>query len=280
VSRRRLSPDVPAEIVAHYEHGYDEDARIRDGFRQLELLRTQEIVRRYLPAGPLRIADIGGATGVHARWLAEDGHDVVVVDIAPRHVAAANALAADGLSVTAELGDARALNFADDSFDAVLLLGPLYHLTERADRVQALREARRVARGSGPVFVAAVSRFAALFDGLASGYIFDPSFRSVVERDLTDGQHRNPDQVAGWFTTAYFHHPDDLVAEVRAAGLTTVACLGVEGLAGWLPHLEAHWDDPVDREVILAACRAVEAEPSLRGLSAHLLLVAVNQEHD
>jgi SAM-dependent methyltransferase len=211
---------------------------------------------------------------VHAHWLAEDGHRVTVVDPVPRHVVAATDLAAAGFAIVAELGDARSLAQPDMAFDAVLVLGPLYHLTERADRVRALREARRVARGDGLVFVAAISRFASLFDGLARGFLFDPAFRSIVERDLEEGVHRNEAQRPGWFTTAYFHHPDELVAEVEEAGLEVVELVGVEGMAAWLPTLEGRWNDALDREVILEAARQVEGEPTLRGLSPHLLLVA------
>jgi SAM-dependent methyltransferase len=262
------------EILLHYDHDFDEAERITRGFGQLELVRTREIVRRHLPAGALRILDVGGGTGVHAAWLAEDGHEVHVVDAVPRHVEAVRRLAPSRGRVSAELGDARRLAAADAAFDAVLLLGPLYHLTERAERVAALREAARAVRPGGPVFVAAVNRFASLFDGLARGFLFDPPFRAMVERDLADGQHRNPARVPHWFTTAYFHRPDELRSEIEDAALDVVEVLGVEGLAGALPDLADRWDDEAARDVILWSARAVESEPSLLGLSAHLLAVA------
>lgn len=260
-------------IVDHYERTYDEGQRITEGFGQLEFVRTREIIRRHLPPGPLRVLDVGGGTGVHARWLAESGHEVVVVDIVPRHVEAARELAALGLSVSAELGDARQLAQADEGFDVVLLLGPLYHLTERADRLRAFREARRVVKGGGLVIAAAISRFASLYSGLSEGAIFDPEFAAVVERDLRDGQHRNPSRRPDWFTTAYFHRPEDFEAESVEAGVEVIEVLGVEGLAVWLPQLEGRWDDPTDRNTIVGSARAVEAEAALRGVSPHLLLV-------
>src|SRR4051812_38202382 len=150
---------VPAEIFDHYERLYDESTRITTGFGTLELVRTQEIINRVLPAGPLRILDVGGGPGAHARWLAEAGHEVVVVDPVPRHVEASAALGAEGVPVTAQLGDARALAQEDATFDVVLLLGPLYHLLEREDRVQAWREARRVVTPGGLVIAATINRF-------------------------------------------------------------------------------------------------------------------------
>ena len=124
------------------------------------------------------------------------------------------------------------------------------------------------------MFVAAISRFASLFDGLTSGMLSDPAFLAIVERDLRDGQHRNPDRRPGWFTTSFFHRPDEILEEALAAGYDVVELVGLEGLACWLPQLEATFDHPRDRQLVLAAARAVEAEPSLLGLSAHLLLVA------
>jgi hypothetical protein len=99
--------------------------------------------------------------------------------------------------------------------------------------VQALAEAKRVVRSGGMVAVTAISRFASLFDGLAGGYLGDPTFDAIVERDLREEQHRNPTDRVDWFTTAYFHHPDELPAEVEDAGLKFEALFGIEG-PGWL----------------------------------------------
>ena len=270
---------LPPEITAHYEHEYDEGNRIVEGLGQLELLRTKEVITRHLPPPPpaLRILDVGGGTGVHAGWLAQLGHEVHVIDPIARHVAQVRDLAAPGLRITAELGDARDLPVGDSTFDAALLLGPLYHLTTRADRLQALSEAGRAVREGGWVFVAAISRFASLFDGLTSGMLSDPAFLAIVEQDLRDGQHRNPERRPGWFTTAFFHRPDELLEEAAAAGYDVVELVGLEGLACWLPQLEAMFDNPHERALILSAARSIETESSLLGLSAHLLLAARTQ---
>ena len=102
------------------------------------------------PVPPAQVLDVGGATGVHASWLAQDGYQVRLVDISPRHVAKANS-ELGSLGVVAELGDARALAAPADSYDVVLLFGPLYHLPARDDRLVALREAARVTRPGGVV---------------------------------------------------------------------------------------------------------------------------------
>jgi SAM-dependent methyltransferase len=262
------------EIRRHYESEIVEADRLGRGAGRLELMRTQEIIRRHLPGPPLEILDVGGGAGVHAAWLADDGYSVRVVDPMPDHVEQAKLLAGPLRRISAEVGDARRLAVGDGTVDAVLLLGPLYHLTERDDRLLALREACRVVRPDGFVFVAAISRFASLLDGLSREFLIDPRFRSIVERDLRDGQHRNPDRVPHWFTTAYFHHPSELPDEASAAGLDCVEVVGVEGVAGWFRNIVDQWDGAAQRDAILFAARAIEAEPSLIGASTHLLMVA------
>src|SRR5262249_32908687 len=172
---------------------------------------------------------------------------------------------------TAVEGDARNLADADASYDAVVLLGPLYHLTERDDRLRALREARRVVRPGGVVAAAAISRFASVLDGLYVGSLSDPAFWRIVERDLADGQHRSPpDAGQAYFTTAFFHRPDELSAEVEEAGFAVEGLFGVEG-PGWL--LADRWEDAVARQNILRAARVLEQEPSVVGASSHLLAI-------
>jgi len=268
-------PVVEPEIAAHYESEVDEGRRLREGLGELELLRTQDVIRRHLAPHELRILDVGGATGVHAAWLAEDGHRVHVIDPIPAQIARARELpAARAGAITCEVGDARHLEHDDESFDAVLMLGPLYHLVERRDRLQALAEGRRVVRSGGLVFVAAISRFASLFNGLARGFIFEPEFAAIVEQDLRDGQHRNRSHRPGWFTTAFFHHPDELRAEIADAELHVREVVGLEGLAIYLKDLEDRWSEPKAREMILHVARVIETESSLSGLGPHLLGVA------
>lgn len=257
-------------VLAHYDRNREEDRL--SGLGELELVRTQEVLRRHLGPPAQRVLDVGGGTGVHARWLLEDGHSVHLVDLAPRHVDhAVTELGPSGL--TAEVGDARQLSHPDNSVDAVLLLGPLYHLQDADDRATVLHEARRIVSPGGLVAVAAISRFASLFDGLVRGYLFDDEFALIVDRDLQSGCHDNPGNRPHWFTSAYFHRPEELVQEIEAVGLQLVELVGIEGLAGWLPELEARWNDDTDRAVIVESARRIEAEPALLGLSAHLLAV-------
>jgi SAM-dependent methyltransferase len=263
-------------LEGHYAPGLERDRLVADGTDRLELVRTLELLERLLPAPPLDILDVGGGPGTYAARLARDGHRVVLVELLETHVEEARALSAAQPEhpFAAEVGDARRLRQPDGSFDAVLLMGPLYHLTERAERIAALREAARVLRPGGHVVAVGISRFASLFDGLTRRRLGDPEFRRIVERDLREGQHRNPSRHPGWFTTAFLHHPEELRAELEDAGFEVEALLGIEG-PGWL--IEERWADPAEREHMLFAARAVEAEPSLAGLSGHILALGVTR---
>lgn len=258
---------VDEDIRSYYELGLERE-RLTQGYSRIEFERTKELLSRGLPAPPARVLDVGGGPGAYAAWLADRRYDVRLVDAMPLHVEQATELAAGRFS--AAVGDARKLDEGDASWDAVLLLGPLYHLVERDERLAALREARRVLRPRGIVAAAAISRFASLLDGFLRG-LLDEAGWAVVEADLAHGEHRPGRRTVELFTTAYFHRPDELRAEVEEAGFVVDALFGVEG-PGW-----SRPDVPVDEqtfETLLRMARAVEQEPAIVGASAHLLVVA------
>jgi len=219
------------------------------------------------------VLDVGGGGGVHAEWLLADGLIVHLIDPVPGLVEQAENRLGSHAQFSAAVGDGRSIEFDDESFDVVLLLGPLYHLPTREDRMRVWAEAGRVVRRGGLVFAAVISRFASLFSGLSGGMLFDDAFRTIVGQDLSDGHHSNPEHRSGWFTTAYFHRPDEITGEAEEAGLFVRELVGVEGLAAWLPENERNWSDPKRREIIVESARLIESEPSLLGLGPHLLLV-------
>jgi len=267
-------PRLDPAIAAYYDRA-PEESRLEHGAFRLEEARTRELIERHAPPPPAAVLDVGGAAGAYALWLAERGYDVHLMDASPRLVAEASRRSAHATRALAScrVGDARALDAPDGSVALVLLLGPLYHLVEADDRRTALGEAARVLAPGGVLVAAGISRWASALDGLARGLLSDARFAEIVERDVRDGQHRNPTERLDYFTTAYFHRPDELRAEVEGAGLAVEGLYGVEG-PGWiLPDVVERWSEPERRAALLRVARLLEAEPSVLGCSAHLLAV-------
>ena len=255
------------QIRAYYETTGIELDRLERGFWRLEFARTKELLLRSLPRPPAHVLDVGGGPGAYAAWLADAGYDVKLVDATPLHVEQARERAA-GRYVAAE-GDARALGEPDESYDVVLLLGPLYHLVERDDRMLALAEARRVLRGGGVLAAAAISRFAPLLD-LFARELRDERIWEFAERALADGRHV-PDPNDELFTIAYFHRPEELEAEIEESGFALEGLFGIEG-PGWL-RMET-LEDSAGFDAALRLARALEQERAVVGASSHLLAVA------
>jgi ubiquinone/menaquinone biosynthesis C-methylase UbiE len=275
---KRLTESVDSRespVLAHYSIGYEKD-RLNVGPGKLEWARTCDILMRYLPPPPAEVVDVGGGPGRYAAWLAAEGYEVELLDVVPLHVEQAQETfqALELTGARAEVGDARALPYASESKDVVLLLGPLYHLPARDDRLDALREARRVLRSNGLIAVAAISRFASLIDGFARGLVADPGFVRIVERDLSRGVHENPTGNPDYFTTAYFHNPRELRQELEAAGYIDVELVAVEGPFWSLQNLDDTWRRSDLRELMLRFLREIERDDSMLGASAHLLALA------
>jgi SAM-dependent methyltransferase len=263
------SPELAPEIDRFYSHVIDESVRLSmsaDG--RLELLRTQEILRRFLPAAPARVLDVGGGTGVHARWLVADGYHVDLIDPVVRHVELAGTVCA------ASVGDARALKAADASYDVVQLLGPLYHLPDQTDRYQALREAHRVLRPGGLVAAAAINRYSSLFEHVALAHLHTERLQESISAILRTAVHDG----SGGFTLAYFHRAAELADEMRDAGFVDVSVIGIEGPT-WslLKAVEQSGIEPSKElfESALTAARMAEPYPELLAASSHLLAIGL-----
>jgi SAM-dependent methyltransferase len=271
-----MSEDDPIDEVIRYYGDQDESSRQDSGWYRLEQARTQELILRHLLPAPATVIDAGGGAGVYAGWLAALGYNVHLIDPVPKHVEQARAASSRRPAhplASAEVGDARHLPHRDGTADAILLLGPLYHLVEREERLVCLREAHRVLRPGGLVWGAGISRFASLFDSLAHGFFDDAAFAPILERDLAEGQHRNSTGNPLYFTDAFFHRPGELSRDFLAAGFQVVEVVAIEG-PGWLARdFDRLWNDPLQRERMLAAVRKVEREPSVLGASAHVMAI-------
>lgn len=269
-----VSPRLDASVRAYYDQA-PEESRLEGGPSRVEALRTRELIQRHAPRPPAVVLDVGGAAGAYAFWLAELGYDVRLIDATPRLVDVARTRneAATHRLASCRVGDARALPEPDGVASMVLMLGPLYHLVEAADRQKALAEANRVLRPGGVLVAAAISHAASTLDGLSRELFRDAEFARIAERDLREGQHVNPTGRLEYFTTAYFHRPEQLRREVVGAGFHVEGLYGIEG-PGWiLADVGERCDDPARREILLRVATALESDPSVIGTSAHLLIV-------
>lgn len=255
--------DIDSRIQSYYGQVFDESVRLttRSAQGPLEFQRTQEIVCAHVPPG--RVLDVGGGAGVHARALLALGYDVDLIDPVPGHVEQASAI-----GIPASVGDARALPHPDGSFDAALLLGPLYHLASRDDRLRALREAARVVRAGGVVIAAGLSRYVAF--GAAS---LGRPVPAPVPGEWIGLIGSGTPSPGLRFPAGHFHTAEELQAELEEAGLRVLDVQGVEGPAGLYLEVAGDVPEPV-RSAALTLARASASVPGIRDQSAHLIAVA------
>jgi SAM-dependent methyltransferase len=259
-----------SDLQAYYARDEERD-RLSAGVGRVEFLRTIEVASRSLPAAPAVVADIGGGPGRYTDWLVDAGYSVIHRDVVAGHVEQVRSRHAQ--RVDTAVGDARALDLPDDSVDAVLLLGPLYHLDDPDDRDKALREARRVVRSGGVVYVAAISRWAARLHGILVErvHLEYPAIVEMVDEMEATGEMR---PIHDNSFNGYAHTPDQLCNEVQRSGLQLESCVALEGISFALSDLDQRLDDPDERQLLLDTLRAHESVTELLGLGPHLLATA------
>lgn len=204
------------------------------------------------------------------------GHRVTLVDLSPANIELARKHAETIGSALHkfETGDAVNLNFSSEQFDVVLLLGPLYHLTDRKERIMALSEARRVLKPGGVLLSAFISRYASLFDGFQRDLVFDDQFFKLLIDDLKTGIHLNETGNLEYFTTAYFHTPNEIREEVAESGLQFEKLIAIESFGWFVKNFKEKLKDPAYMEKLLKTIRMVESNEDLMAMSPHIIAVA------
>lgn len=237
---------------------------------------TMRAMKDFLPPAPARVIDIGGGPGRYALALAERGYGVTLVDLSEVNLAFARQKASEGNIRLDDSIQADALDlsvFPASSFDAALLMGPLYHLLIYEERVQALQEARRLLKPGGLIFAAFISRFAAFRDAAAKGASWVLEKPATTEKILATGIDVSE---AEGFTDAYFAHPDEVIPLVESAGFETVLRMGCEGVVAghenFVNSLEGEkfefWADLNYR---------IAKDPAAIGASDHILYIGRKQ---
>ena len=265
-----MSDDVN-DIAAFYDSDPEKE-RVRLERHQLEYDLTWRYLDRYLPLEGT-VLEIGAAAGSYTLELARRGYEVTAVDFSAALIEICRQrLAEEGLEKRVRLvvADARDLgDVGDKAFDAVLLMGPLYHLIREADRTRALQEAYDRLRDGGVLFSAFISRYG-IFGDLIKNVPEWIDDEKEVRSFLASG--RRPDDAPRGGFRGYFAEVSEIAPLHEAVGFETVVLAGVE------PAISAD-DESYNRlegkrrERWLDLLVEISTEPSTIGASRHLLYV-------
>ena len=148
----------------------EEDPRLLTRHGTVEFTVTMHYIEKYLKPG-MRVLEIGAGTGRYAHTLARRSFAVDAVELVEANIEVFRANTEAGENISIRQGDALDLaDFADEAYDITLLLGPMYHLYEDAQKAQALREALRVTKPGGVLFTAyCIAELAILQHGFLRG---------------------------------------------------------------------------------------------------------------
>jgi len=277
---------IDKAVLAGYNAGIERD-RLRTGIGVIEFERTKEILLEKLPMPPAVIYDIGGAYGEYSWWLASLGYEVHLFDLSETNIAMSTELAADypGIKLaSAMVCDARSIPRPNRSADAILLMGPLYSITEYEERILAINESRRLLKDNGILFSAALTPYSVLVPRIALYHmdetkkrmeLDDPAVVSVIERALEDGCYINPGKkLISGLGSSHLHTAKALREELSAGGFNTATVHGVMGGAWLAPNLDELLANEKTKAVLMKTVRMLDAHEEIIGLSGHLLAVS------
>ncbi|CAG0936183.1 Glycine/sarcosine N-methyltransferase [Thermoflexales bacterium] len=272
------------ESVRNYYAAFDESEWQRLTWPEgvIEFAVTTRAFDKYLPPHG-RVLDIGGGPGRYSIWLAQRGYAVVLADLSPNLLDIARVKIAEaGVQSQVEevvVCDACDLSrFATASFDAVLCLGPFYHLIDPADRERAATELVRVLKPQSMAFVAFMPLYTFLRRTLAlkdeRRHLAQPDF---VARLMNEGVFLN--DVPDRFNAGYGVRPQEVAPFMERRGLKTIELLADTGFAA--PHVqhlaELAESNPHAYERAMDIIVSTANDPSLLGASIHLLYVGQKQ---
>jgi len=259
-----------------------EETRLEKGMGVFEFERIKYLIKKYiLKSSPIRILDIGGGTGKYAEWLAEQGHQVCLIDPVIKHVnIAKNRSAALKNKFSVHLGEARKLDFPNNFADLVILHGPLYHLQKREDRCLAIKEAKRVLKNDGIILGFAINSTASTIVGLLQGWIHKDSFFEMCKKELTTGAHHPPYDFPWLLAQAYYHRPDELKKEFACQGLTNLNIYAVEGMS-WLDgNFFSNMRHKQNKQTLMQLLTMTENDEYLLPFSPHIMIAAQKQDNN
>ena len=157
--------DDLSDIRQMYNTGWNAEAE-RLLRHQLEAEITWRYLNRYLPPHG-GLLEVGCGTGFYTFALARRGYQMTAIDLADEY---RGQMQGNGTGVS--ISPIRLIfvsvmhvplrGVPREAFDAVLLMGPLYHLVLETDRLAALRSAYACLKPGGVIVSTLVSRFGVL----------------------------------------------------------------------------------------------------------------------
>jgi ubiquinone/menaquinone biosynthesis C-methylase UbiE len=253
---------------------------VQDAYHQLEYIVHMHFLEKYLPKKGL-ILDAGGGPGRYTIELAKKGYHVVLLDLSPKCLEIAkreikNAKGEDKVEKIVEGSVVDLSEFKDESFDAVLCLGPLSHLIEEEERRAAATELVRVTKKKAPLFASVINRYGVFRTVLQQlpYELTDSSHQKMFTEGLHLAHYRHPSEQKEKFTDAYFFLPNELRQLFEKRGVQTLDMATCEGLSSHLQEeTNALYNDPAKwnrwLKLMLQSCD----DPCLLGLGEHLLYV-------
>lgn len=277
---------IDTTVLAGYNAGIEKN-RLRTGIGIIEFERTKEILLEKLPKSPAVIYDVGGGYGEYAWWLASLGYEVHLFDISETNIKMSEELKHEYPNVyleSAEVCDARSVPLKSKSADAVLLMGPLYSITEYEERILAIKESFRLLKDNGILFTAALTPYGGLlhritvyrnFDDNKACELDDTKVISMFDRALTDGCYINPERkISNGLGSSHFHTAKALKEELLCGGFKTESVHGVMGGAWLAPNLDELLANKETKDVLMKTVRMLDTHEEIIGLSGHLLAVS------
>ncbi|MBQ0165920.1 MAG: methyltransferase domain-containing protein [Treponema sp.] len=251
------------ELINTIYGKYNEDARLtksRQG--QLEYITTMDYIHRYLKPGA-SVLEVGAGTGRYSVALAREGYDVKAVELVPSNIEVMKKNIGYLKNIEPMQGDALDLSrFQDDTFDVTLVLGPMYHLYEKADWDRCIEEAVRVTKKDGVIFFAFLSVYAIMYVNYLQGN-FDPGLEENFDADMKT-RHFTEQAFTGFDVTEF----ESLFTGKNVTHITTAAADGLLELAqGKEDFKMGDHDFKLFVKYHLATCEKRE----LLGMSSHLL---------
>ena len=177
-------------------------------------------------------------------------------------------------------GEARNLDFPSDFADLVLLHGPLYHLQEEAERIQALLEAKRVLKPKGILMGVAINYAASTLAGLTTGLLHQSSFFAMCIEELTSGYHTTSNNLPWILAEAHYHTPQQLKKEFTDQNLCYINTYAIEGMAWLDKNFFSNIMKPQMKETLTQLLNATQTDTNLLSISPHMLIVTSKNNYE